>query len=306
MVLSQKAYILFYIKNPINGHALPAQLAQHAQQLPNDLNGLLPASVKGQRLAIGPTAPDGKHDAAAAAAAAAAVPVYGPAQHRATVLPAAKPLHDELLAPVTASEAVQPLKVYTRQKPAATPVGRDPGAIAQANGSGAQLPSPSKGKAESGPGQQQPVSQAAAAAEGPDHHQVKPSAKRKADALGSSNNKAPVILQKMSPSGINATAHATDHADSVADQASPKKKKKPSTEQAMVSADATVTAAIGQSTTLAGTSSGGLSRHQQLQTAAVRSEDCAEPAMLSSSPGGDKVGPALDATAGPSRYASCC
>lgn len=206
IVLSQKAYILFYIKSPTNGHAVPAELAQHAQQLSKGLNSLQAAALKGQspanaHLANGPSASDSRHSAAP-------VPVFGPAQRPANGLPAAKQLHDELFAPV--ADASVTLKAGSKQKAAIPAAETGTHATIQPNGITDQLRlSNSKGKAvNSDPSAslQRMKVEVQATVNG-----EKQSVKRKADVLGTV--KRPGMMQKMSAVGINAAADAEPDAE---------------------------------------------------------------------------------------------
>lgn len=227
IVLSQKAYILFYIKSPTNGHAVPAELAQHAQQLSKGLNSLQAAAVKGHSPANGPSAkgPSASHSKQSAAPP----PVSGPAQRPATGLLAATQLHDELLAPV--AEAPHMLKAGSKQKAATPAAETGTHAISQTTGSTDQLLiSNSQGRAVSSSpsaNHQQAAGQVQATSGG--HEQIKQSTKRKADVLG--NAKRPSMMQKMSASGIDAVADA----EADAEQAS--KRKKLSTGQPAVAAE---------------------------------------------------------------------
>lgn len=221
IVLSQKAYILFYIKSPTNGHAVPAELAQHAQQLSKGLNSLqAAAALKGPSPATAPSAPHSKHSAPA--------PVFGPAQRPATTLLAAKQLHDEL--PASPPEAPHMVKAGSTQK-ATTPAAKTNTHVgSQAMASPHQLSTPeTKGRAvSSGPSTSHQQADADATADGDKQRQQQP-AKRKADVLGS--GKRPSMMQKMNAAGIDAAADA-------AEQARKKKKKKLSTDQPTAAAAA--------------------------------------------------------------------
>lgn len=223
IVLSQKAYILFYIKSPTNGHAVPAALAQHAQQLSKGLNSLqAAAALKGSSPATAPTAPNGpsvphsRHSAPA--------PVFGPAQRPATALLAAKQLHDELLASPT--KAPHMVKADSKQE-AATPAAESNAHVtSQPMVSPHQLPTAeTKGRAtSSGPSASYQQADADATADGDKQRQQQP-AKRKAVVLGS--GKRPSMMQKMNAAGVDAAADAKAGAE----QVPKKKRKKLSTDQ---------------------------------------------------------------------------
>ena len=236
IVLSQKAYILFYIKNPTNGHAVPAELAQHAQQLSKSLNSLQAAAVKGDGSpAEGPTASHSKHPAPP--------PVFGPAPRLAIGLLAAKQLHNELLAPT--AQATHMLKAKSKQRADTQAAGTDTGATSGAAAGTDQQPI-SSGKSsavisDSSASHQQGDAQAQAQATA---DALKPSAKRKADVLTGSG-KRPSMMQKMSAAGIDATVNtesnveaskrmklSTDHAAAAATAAD----KVPAVEESSVSA----------------------------------------------------------------------
>lgn len=222
IVLSQKAYILFYIKSPTNGHAVPAELAQHAQQLSKGLNSLQAATaLKGPSPATAPSAPHSKHSAPA--------PVFGPAQRPATTLLAAKQLHDELLPPPP--EASHMVKAGSTQKVTTPAAETNTHVTSQALASRHQLPTlETKGRAvSSGPGTSHQQADADATADGDKQRQQQPT-KRKADVLGS--GKRPSMMQKMNAAGIDAAAEATE-------QARKKKRKKLSTDQPTAAAAAT-------------------------------------------------------------------
>lgn len=216
IVLSQKAYILFYIKSPTNGHAVPSELAQHAQQLSKGLNSLqAAAAVKGPSPATAPSAPHSKHSAPA--------PVFGPAQRPATALLAAKQLHDQLLA--SPAEAPHMVKADSTQQ-ATTPAAETSSHVtSDPTASRHQLPtSESKGRAvSSGPSASHQQADADATADG-NKQRLQP-AKRKADMLGS--GRRPSMMQKMNAAGVDAAADAKAGAE----QAPKKKKKKLSTDQ---------------------------------------------------------------------------
>lgn len=242
IVLSQKAYILFYIKSPTNGHAVPAELAQHAQQLSQGLNSLQAAALKGQSPASGPNAngPCASHSEQIAAPP----PVYGPAQRPATGLLAAKQLHNELLAPDAAAPLTR--RADSKQKAATPAAEAGTHAKSQLTGGPDQLPfSNSKGRAvSSSPSacHQQADAEVQAAPDG--DKQLKHATKRKADVLGAA--KRPSLMQKMSAAGIDAGA------DTEADAELAPKRKKLSTDQP--AAAAAVAAAARE--TAAGQSSG--------------------------------------------------
>ena len=224
IVLSQKAYILFYIKSPTNGHAVPAELAQHTQQLSKGLNSLqAAAALKGPSPATAPSAPHSKHSPPA--------PVFGPAQRPATALLAAKRLHDELLAPPP--EAPHMVKADSTQKVTNPAAKTNTHVTSQATASPHQLPtSDTKGRAvSSGPSASHQKADADATADGDRQRQQQP-AKRKADVLGS--GKRPSMMQKMNAAGVGAAADATAGAE----QAPKKKKKKLSTDQPTAAAAA--------------------------------------------------------------------
>lgn len=207
MVLSQKAYILFYIRKPTNGHAVPAELARHAQQLSKGLNSLQAAAVKGQGPADSPPATHSKHPVAPA--------VFGPAQQPAPSLLAAKQLHAELLAP--AAKAPHTSQVNARHSAAVPAADPSTCATRQPACSTEQLPAlGSKGTSDPGVSHRKTGAQEQAPAEG--QEQVKRAAKPKADLLGT--GKRPSMMQKMSAAGIDAAAAA----DPITEQA-PKRKK---------------------------------------------------------------------------------
>ncbi|KAL3153836.1 hypothetical protein ABBQ32_013412 [Trebouxia sp. C0010 RCD-2024] len=207
MVLSQKAYILFYIRKPTNGHAVPAELAQHAQQLSKGLNSLHAAPVQGQGPADRPPASNSKHPVAPA--------VFGPAQRPAQGLLAAKQRHAELLAP--AAKAPHTSQVNARHSGAAPAADPSTCATSQPAPSFEQLPALcGKGISDLGASHQQTGAQEQASAEG--QEQVKRAAKRKADLLRT--GKRPSMMQKMSAAGIDAAVVA----DPITEQA-PKRKK---------------------------------------------------------------------------------
>ena len=208
IVLSQKAYILFYIKSPTNGHAVPAELAQHAQQLSKGLNSLQAATLKGQSPASGPSAngPSSSHCKQSAAPS----PVFGPAQRPGTGLLAARQLHDELLMPH--AEPPVMLKADSKQRAATPAAETSTRAASQPTGSTDQLPfSSMKGRAVSSnpSASQQAEAGVQAAADGDKH--ITQTAKRKADVLGTA--KRPSMMQKMSAAGVGAAADAEPDAE---------------------------------------------------------------------------------------------
>ena len=228
MVLSQKAYILFYIRKPTNGHAVPAEPAQHAQQLSKGLSGHQAAALKGQAPADKPSGSHSKHSDAPV--------VFGPAQRPATGLLAAKQLHAELLAP--AAKAPNASLANTKHSAASPAADLGTRATSQAAPSTEQLTAlSSKGVSGVGGGQQQTGAQVQAPAES--QEQVKRAAKRKADQLGAS--KRPSMMQKMSAGSIDAATGT----EPITEQAP--KRKKPSTDlpsaAAAVAASASTAAA---------------------------------------------------------------
>ncbi len=227
VVLGQKAYILFYIKNPpTNGHAVPAQPvspraatsqpaqpAADAQKRPqtNGLKYMQAASLKSQSAAQA----NGTTSKVAAAA-------YGPAERPSTGLTAALQLRDQPLAPV-ADSAKQHLHPVADQQAAAVAL----------NGATTQTPVQSTGKQRGAnattAAQQPPVNssqRAAATASDARHFSSLPacdqqpedvvnsntlpklSAKRKSDTLGVS--KRPSVLQRMNPASLEAAAGTAD------------------------------------------------------------------------------------------------
>ena len=239
IVLSQKAYILFYIKSPTNGHAVPAELAQHAQQLSKGLNSLQAAALKGQSPANGPSAhgPSASHSKQSPARP----PVYGPAQRPATGLLAAKQLHDDLLAPV--AEAPLTLKAASKQIAATPAAETGTHATSQTTGCPDQLPCRA---VISNPSACHQQADAEVQAPPDGDKQIKQSTKRKADVLGTA--KRPSMMQKMSAAGIDAAA------DAEADAELASKRKKLSADQP-AAADAAAAAAAARETA-AGQSSG--------------------------------------------------
>ena len=246
IVLSQKAYILFYIKSPTNGHAVPAELAQHAQQLSKGLNSLQAAALKSQSPANGPSAhgPSASHSKQSPARP----PVYGPAQRPATGLLAAKQLHDDLLAPV--AEAPLTLKAVSKQIAATPAAETGTHATSQTTGCPDQLPfSNSKGRAViSNPSACHQQADAEVQAPPDGDKQIKQSTKRKADVLGTA--KRPSMMQKMSAAGIDAAA------DAEADAELASKRKKLSADQPAAAAAAARETAADQSSGRAVSSDG--------------------------------------------------
>ncbi len=291
VVLAQKAYILFYIKNPpTNGHAAPAEpqspraahhqpaqppaAAQKPQQAPqsNGLNKLQPAPMKSQV--------DGKTSKASGV-------VYGPAERPETGLTAALQLRDELLAhPVDASAQQQ--QRSGRQSNAAfadgTAAQTSEQGTAQHQGIAAQRPASQSSMQQAAaaaagmrsgaghiPGQQ------AASHEAEDKRQVKQLAKRKAAELGSI--KRPGMLQRMNPSGLEAAPDAADM---------PKRKKQATDKAAAASVEESMRSAARGDAPDSATES----RQQQVGSAAVTSDDHAEDCVPSTSGRSDHAQPA--------------
>ncbi|DBA95956.1 TPA: hypothetical protein ACH3X1_001476 [Trebouxia sp. C0004] len=295
VVLAQKAYILFYIKNPhTNGHTAPAEplsprtahpqpaqppaAAQKPQQAPqpDGLNKLQPAPLKSQV--------DGKMSKASGV-------VYGPAERPKTGLSAALELRAELLAPPVDASVQQQQQRSGRQSNAAFA----DGTVAQASQQGTAQ---HQGIAAQRPASQSNVQQAAAAAAGmpsdaghvpsqqaashqaEDKRQAKQSAKWKAGELGSI--KRPSMLQRMNPSGLEAAPDAADMP----------KRKKQATDKAAHASKSSVeeylrSAARGDAPDCATES-----RQQQVGSAAVASHDHAEDCVPSTNGRSDYPQPA--------------
>lgn len=221
MVLSQKAYILFYIRKPTNGHAVPAELAQHAQQLSKGLNGLQAAASHSKQ----PDAPA----------------VFGPAQRPAPGLLAAKRLHDELLAPAAQARNTRQVNATNSTAPPAAETSTCTNT--HPTRSTDQLPSlGGVSLRDHGASNQQTRRQAQAPAE-EGQEGLKLAAKRKADLLGS--GKRPSMMQKMSAAGIDATAAA----DPTTEQ--PPKRKKHSADPPAAAAASSAAAAAAATTVAA-------------------------------------------------------
>ncbi len=306
VVLAQKAYILFYIKNPpTNGHAVPAEplspraahhepaqpaaaaAAQKPQQAPQSagLNKLQPAPSKSQV--------DGKSSKASGV-------VYGPAECPKTGLTAALQLRDELLAPPIDASVQQQQQSGRQPNPASAD-----GAAAQTSEQGtaqhqgiaAQRPSQSSMQQEaaaaglqSGAGHV-PSQQAASEQAEENKRQAKQSAKRKAAELGSI--KRPGMLQRMNPSGLEAAPDAADMP----------KRKKQATDKAAAASQNSVEASERSAARGDASGSASESSQQQVGSAAIASHAHAEDCMPSTSGHSDHAlpAPAADKAA---RYAN--
>lgn len=293
MVLAQKAYILFYIKNPpTNGHAAPAEprspraahhqpaqpaaAAQKPQQAPqpDGLNNMQPAPLKSQA--------DGKTRKASGV-------VYGPAERPKTGLTAALELRDGLLAPpVDASVQQQQQQRSGRQSNAAfadgTVAQTSQQGTAQHRGIAAQRPAPQSSTQQAAaagmPSDAGHVSsQQAASHQAEDKRQAKQFAKRKAAELGSI--KRPSVLQRMNPSGLEA---ATDAADLP-------KRKKQATDKAAAARKSSVEESV-RSAARGDVPDSATESRQQVGSAAVASHDHAEDCVPSTSGRSDHAQPA--------------
>ena len=306
VVLAQKAYILFYIKNPpTSGHAAPAEplspraahhqpaqpaaAAQKPQQAPQSagLNKLQPAPLKSQV--------DGKTSKASGV-------VYGPAERPKTDLTAALQLRDELLPPPV-DASVQPQQQSGRQSNAAFA----DGTAAQTSEQGTAQ---HQGIAAQRPASQSSMPQATAAAGMPsgaghvhsqqagsdqaeeNKRQAKQSAKRKAAELGSI--KRPGMLQRMNPSGL----------ETAPDAANLRKRKKQATDKAAAASQTSVEVSVRSAARGDAPDSATESRQQQGGSAAVTSSDHAEGCEPSTSGRSDHALPAPAAEKA-ARYAVC-
>jgi len=294
VVLAQKAYILFYIKNPpTNGHAAPAEprspraahhqpaqpaaAAQKPQQAPqpDGLNNMQPAPLKSQA--------DGKTRKASGV-------VYGPAERPKTGLTAALELRDELLAPpVDASVQQQQQQRSGRQSNAAfadgTVAQTSQQGTAQHRGIAAQRPAPQSSTQQAAaagmPSDAGHVSsQQAASHQAEDKRQAKQFAKRKAAELGSI--KRPGMLQRMNPSGLETAPDAADMP----------KRKKQATDKAAAASQTSVEVSVRSAARSDASGSASESRQQQVGSAAVASHDHAEDCMPSTSGRSDHAQPA--------------
>ncbi len=308
VVLAQKAYILFYIKNPpTNGHAAPAEplspraahhqpaqsaaaaAVQKPQQAPQSagLNKLQPAPLKCQV--------DGKTSKAFGV-------VYGPAERPETCLTAALQLRDELLAsPVVASVQQQQQQHSGRQSNAAladgTAAQTSEQGTAQHQGIAAQRPaSQSSMQQASAAGMPSDadcvIRQQAASHKAEDKRQAKQLAKRKATELGSI--KRPGMLQRMNPSGLEAAP----------DAANMPQRKKQATDKAAAASKSSAEDSVRSAARGDAADSATESRQQQGGSAAVASHDHAEDCVPSTSGRSDHAhsAPAADKAA---RYAVC-
>lgn len=300
VVLAQKAYILFYIKNPpTNGHAAPAEplspraahhqpaqppaVAQKPQQAPqpDGLNKLQPAPLKSQV--------HGKMSKASGV-------VYGPAERPQTGLTAALQLRDELLAPPV-DASVQQQQHSGKQSNAAladgTAARTSQQSTAQHQGIAAQRPasqsSMQRAAAAGMPSDDGQVpSQQAASHKAEDKRQAKQIAKRKAAELGSI--KRPGVLQRMSPSGLEAAPHAADM---------PRREKQATDKPAAASRSSIEVS--GRSAARGDAPDSDTGSRQQVGSAAVASHDHAEGCMPSTSgrSGHAQPAPAADKAARP-------
>ena len=239
-MLAQKAYILFYIKNPPTpDHPAPSQplspkatnshSAQPASNSTKDRLAPQPALQEGQ-----PPLQVLRHaQADSKASKAASAVVYGPAERPVTGSTAATELRSQLLAPPPTYDSTQQQQKQPPQhkKKMAPSVQSDAAAVAAAAGKIAQGPkhnialqqslaapvaalqrgtsdtaAPSTGDAPFV--SQQAVAQQAGGLAQAVTHPLKASAKRKADALGGS--KRPSVLQRMCTSSL---VPASDTAD---------------------------------------------------------------------------------------------
>ena len=291
VVLAQKAYILFYIKNPpTNGHAAPAEplsprtahhqaaqppaAAQKPQQAPqpDGLNKLQPAPLKSQV--------NGKTSKASSV-------VYGPAERPKTGLTAALQLRDELLAPpVDASVQQQSGRQTNAAFAHGTTAQTSEQGTAQHQGIAAQRPaSQSSLQQASATGIPSaaghvPSQQAAGYQAEEDKRQVKQLAKRKAAELGSI--KRPGMLQRMNPSGLEAAPDAADMP----------KRKKQATDKAAAASKHSLEESVRSAASVDAPGSASESSLQQVGSAAFRSHDHAEDCVPSISGRSDHAQPA--------------
>ena len=240
VVLAQKAYILFYIKNPPTpDHPSPSQPL--SPKATNSHSAQLASNSTKDRLAPQPALQNGqppllqalRHaQANSKASKAASAVVYGPAERPMTGSTSATKLCSQLLAPPTDDSTQQQQKQPPQHKKKTAPsVQSDAAAVAAAAGKTAQGPkhsialqqsltAPAAGLQSStsdtaahstgdapSVSQQAVVQQAGALAQAVPHP-LKASAKRKADALGGS--KRPSVLQRMCTSSL---VPASDTAD---------------------------------------------------------------------------------------------
>jgi len=295
VVLAQKAYILFYIKNPpTNGHAAPAEplspraaqpatataaaaAAQKRQQAPQ------PDGLKKLQLAPLKSEVDGKTSKASGV-------VYGPAERPKAGLTAALQLRDERLAPPL-DASVQQQQQSGRQSNAAcangTAAQTSEKGTAQHQGIAAQIPASQSSVPQataaagmpSGAGHV-PSQQAGSNQADENKRQAKQSAKRKAAELGSI--KRPGMLQRMNPSGLETAPDAADMP----------KRKKQATDKAAAASQTSVEVSVRSAARSDASGSASESRQQQVGSAAVASHDHAEDCMPSTSGRSDHAQPA--------------
>lgn len=203
VVLAQKAYILFYIKNPpTNGHALPAQPVSPKPNTVTHSEQQGPQSGQLGNKQSAPVRPESTPHTNGQSSKAAAV-IFGPAERPNTGLTAARELRDHLLAPSAADTTKKQPQMLSSRQPADA-----------AGSGGTEIVAPTQSKAQQGSATSEGIAQQATSvancearqpAEAPD--QAKASVKRKSDVLAVSKRRG--MLQRMNLSGLEAAVDSS-------------------------------------------------------------------------------------------------